>query len=871
MRRKKIIILIAVILALPLTALTVMFAIFQCPPAVNAIAACLQPLTGISLHIDDISLNRYLGMNLSGLHIQQIKENGFDFFLENADVDAGVGKGLKIEVEKILLTGSKFTFSIKDEKSETDLFEVLRKLPPIQLLEVRNGHLELKTESAAYSVPGVNLTIRDFKPEGGGKLNGNSRFNIRYNGTSGQGRFEVDLDINRMSPRLFGSGSFRLFLVKGSSGSMMLDDLKLTTGLALNGNVFSLHSAKAEILSLSRRGGSGKIDMRNIKAQLNGSLDQKTSAFNITSFEGSASGIGMLKGRGAGTVKPLTWRASLRASSLDLAQVFGLVQPLLPEDYRKWTFKGKGGLEVESEGRRSDGAMVWKAAAIIDLSEGGFASADSSKAGERITGRIELKVGSPEKKRQGSFNITLEGSEGEFLWGQYYQDFKGEKVTVVSQGTFAQNPFSLASSGTFDLFQTGHYVFSVDISQNSSVFFLDAKGVSCRRLFGILMQNYMQQNYPNLQDMTLDGETDLKLTASISKQRKMIEGNLALRGGAVRSPSNQLLLTGLNISLPYDIVLAGTPSPGSVNEAGQGFLAFELLEKGTLRIDKLKTPVALYGNRFILPNPIDFSTLGGKVHMAGFRAENLLSPETRVQTGVTIQNLDLGQLIGSSVPFTLTGLINGDLSSIVFQDGKWNAYGELVIQIFGGRVTIGNIYAGRLFSLSRFFGADAEFDNIDLEAVTESIEVGRMTGLVKGYLKNFMMEYGQPVSFDLVITSDRSRKVPQRISVDAIKNISIIGTGSGAVSAVLSSGLNQFFKDYPYSEIGIRCTLADDIFSLRGLIYKGGNEYLVRRAWFRGIDVINQNPDNAISFKDMAERVGRIFQPREESRNMSSG
>lgn len=113
--------------------------------------------------------------------------------------------------------------------------------------------------------------------------------------------------------------------------------------------------------------------------------------------------------------------------------------------------------------------------------------------------------------------------------------------------------------------------------------------------------------------------------------------------------------------------------------------------------------------------------------------------------------------------------------------------------------------------------------------------------------------------------------MPQRISVDAIKNISIIGTGSGAVSAVLSSGLNQFFKDYPYSEIGIRCTLADDIFSLRGLIYKGGNEYLVRRAWFRGIDVINQNPDNAISFKDMAERVGRIFQPREESRNMSSG
>lgn len=143
-----------------------------------------------------------------------------------------------------------------------------------------------------------------------------------------------------------------------------------------------------------------------------------------------------------------------------------------------------------------------------------------------------------------------------------------------------------------------------------------------------------------------------------------------------------------------------------------------------------------------------------------------------------------------------------------------------------------------------------------------------MTGLIKGSLKNFSMEYGQPSSFDLVIETDTSRSVPKLISVDAINNLSIVSTGSGAISAILSSGVNQFFKDYPYSQIGMRCTLKDDIFKLRGLVHDSGKEYLVRKALFRGVDIVNQNPDNYISFKDMAERMSRITKSQKETKNV---
>jgi hypothetical protein len=55
--------------------------------------------------------------------------------------------------------------------------------------------------------------------------------------------------------------------------------------------------------------------------------------------------------------------------------------------------------------------------------------------------------------------------------------------------------------------------------------------------------------------------------------------------------------------------------------------------------------------------------------------------------------------------------------------------------------------------------------------------------------------------------------------------------------------------------------LINDQFSINGTIHDGGKEYLVRRGFLRGVDVVNQNPENVISFRDMAERIRRISRP----------
>ncbi|MGA7143258.1 MAG: hypothetical protein WBY47_02045, partial [Desulfobacterales bacterium] len=62
----------------------------------------------------------------------------------------------------------------------------------------------------------------------------------------------------------------------------------------------------------------------------------------------------------------------------------------------------------------------------------------------------------------------------------------------------------------------------------------------------------------------------------------------------------------------------------------------------------------------------------------------------------------------------------------------------------------------------------------------------------------------------------------------------------------------------PYEKIGIRASLENDVFKVNGTIKEGGTEYLVKRGAFSGVNIVNQNPDNRISFKDMVNRIKRI-------------
>jgi hypothetical protein len=265
--------------------------------------------------------------------------------------------------------------------------------------------------------------------------------------------------------------------------------------------------------------------------------------------------------------------------------------------------------------------------------------------------------------------------------------------------------------------------------------------------------------------------------------------------------------------------------------------------------------VKITQNRLEVLEQVNIPFYSGTIHLYDMLADDILSPDMQVRFGLKVENINLGRLTQRLLKKEFPGRINADFGVMAYQNQGLKSAGTAVINVFDGTITATNFFAENLMLPSRRIGGDVIIKNINLEEVTKKIAIGKISGILDGSLKGFTMEYGQPSSFILELASKEKPGVSQTISADAINNISILGNGMGSV---LSHGVTKYFKDYPYSKIGIRCVLLNDQFTVNGTVIEGDTEYLVRRGFLRGVDVVNQNRNNAISFRDMEERLQRI-------------
>ena len=95
--------------------------------------------------------------------------------------------------------------------------------------------------------------------------------------------------------------------------------------------------------------------------------------------------------------------------------------------------------------------------------------------------------------------------------------------------------------------------------------------------------------------------------------------------------------------------------------------------------------------------------------------------------------------------------------------------------------------------------------------------------------------------------------VPRSISVKAVNNIAILGTGQSA--GFLDRGITRFFDRYTYSRLGVEMSLAQDVFLLRGLESRRGKELFLKGRLPFPIDVVNAQPGRTVSFQTMLRRL----------------
>ncbi len=470
-------------------------------------------------------------------------------------------------------------------------------------------------------------------------------------------------------------------------------------------------------------------------------------------------------------------------------------------------------------------------------------------------------------------STILHGSP--FLWHNYFWDLTGHDASGIFECTLPfRNGFPVLDSGISfsgrieaDPLWTGSLngIWSPDKGTLS----FNGQPMDIARTIKIFMPEFLEAQPQILQGLKAEGRYQLSATMEKEGDKiTIIDGKILVSGGNIGSKGYGQLHD-LEVSMP----LAGLTWDDKADkfqvssQAAPVILKFGSITGPYLHAKAQTMPVNWGAESLSIPTMIDVVAIGCPIKIGNFIIYHpLLAAQRRADLQLEVKPAPLeNQLSELPVSAKIIELIN-DIRhhlqaglTLSFAGNQLEVRGKVRFPLFSGRVGIENIQVRRLFSSSRVIALDMKARKLNLQEVTALMQAGSATGIIDINLKNLEFSYGQPSKFDLEIKSVKTSDVPQKISVEAIENLSLISSGSNASHGLLNVGINRFFSHYRYGKIGLYCRLRDDAFQLRGLIHQGGREYVVKRGFLTGVDVINYNPDNRISFRDMQERVLRIF------------
>ena len=550
--------------------------------------------------------------------------------------------------------------------------------------------------------------------------------------------------------------------------------------------------------------------------------------------------------------------ARLDGTNLPADNLANLAGALGGYDWKGWS--PTGAIDVSARLDPVEGGR--RVSATATLGQVGFSSPNGDTMGQHLAGTVTLGADLTPRSR---VNVDLALRHGEALWGTIYLDL-------------AKDPLDLRVGGT----QAGPGEYEEVLLEAGLAGFgrLGVEGKARREggrwrhqgrlalrearlgpIFRTFLRDPLAASQPDLVGLEMNGDAEVYLSFTGSGKAAAIDGTLRLRSGELHRGTEPPLLEGLDIVLPisYSFGAANPGLPAPSDAAKWGRLRLERLRMAGLELGPLEMRAVLAPNHLYLGGTVEASPFGARLALRRIQVDEPLSPGFLIRMAAELDDLDLSRIAGRNP--MIEGHLRGLLDPVILGRERMTAAGTLTGDLYGGRLDVARVTAERPFSPGREFGADVRVDRIDLERFSAALGVGRITGRLSGSIKGLRVAYGQPVAFDLTMESVPSKEVSQSVSLKAVNSISLMSTGS-ALSGLGASLMATFFREFPYEKIGFECGLKNDVFAVRGLIHEDGVEYLVKRRFFTGIDVINGNPDNRIGFSDMLERAKRVTDER---------
>jgi len=185
-----------------------------------------------------------------------------------------------------------------------------------------------------------------------------------------------------------------------------------------------------------------------------------------------------------------------------------------------------------------------------------------------------------------------------------------------------------------------------------------------------------------------------------------------------------------------------------------------------------------------------------------------------------------------------SGTLAASVPGVTLKDNVLTFQGNVESEVFGGHIVGSNIRMQD--PLGRFpqFFADVRARDLDLGLLTQTFEVGSITGKLEVDVLGLELFAWSPTAFTARLATPEGDKSRHRISAKAVSSLSNVGGGGGGVVQALQSGVLRFFDEYSYDKLGITCKLVGDVCEMSGIEPAGVGYYIVKGAGLPRIDII---------------------------------
>jgi hypothetical protein len=245
-----------------------------------------------------------------------------------------------------------------------------------------------------------------------------------------------------------------------------------------------------------------------------------------------------------------------------------------------------------------------------------------------------------------------------------------------------------------------------------------------------------------------------------------------------------------------------------------------------------------YGMNFALTRPTKLPIFDGALAIDHFAMGNLGANDMEVAFKGAVEPISMQKLAKAFGWPEFSGTLAAAIPSVTLKNNILTFDGNVESQVFGGSIVGSNIrLQDPLGNFPQFF-ADVRARNLDLGLVTQTFEVGSITGKLEADVLGLELFAWTPQKFDARLATPKGDKSRHRISAKAVSSLSNVGGGGGGVVQALQSGVLKFFDEYSYDKLGITCRLRGDVCEMEGIEPAGAGYYIVKGAGIPRIDIV---------------------------------